>query len=71
MIGVDPTELTEQDISMHTILLRGINQNIPLAVVQKKLEEMIKKEYGNVVISVHVMGDYMKMLNYLKRLDKM
>jgi hypothetical protein len=32
-LNIDPTQLTEQDISMHTVLLRGINKEVPLEKV--------------------------------------
>jgi hypothetical protein len=64
-INEDPTELTEVEISMHSVLLRGINKKISIKRAEEMIEHIFYEELGSSLIKSHVVGDYMKMLMYL------
>lgn len=36
-MGDDPSELTEVEISAHTVLLRGLNKDLPLMKAQERV----------------------------------
>lgn len=61
----DPSEFTEVDISMHAVLLRGLNKKICIERAQNMVENIFRIELGDKLLKVHVVGDYMKMLKYL------
>ena len=65
----DPTELTEFEISNHSLLLRGLNKKVPIKKAQEVMENIFSHVLGDNLIKVHVVGDYMKMLYYLQKLS--
>ena len=56
----DPLELTESEITTHTILLRGLNPDIPLKEAEDKLAKMFTDLIGDEFLNVHVVGSYNK-----------
>ena len=59
----DPTELTEVDISHHTVMLRGISRDTAHSEVKEQLTEIFHDLLGDVLINVHVLGDYDHLLS--------
>ncbi|CDW80277.1 integral membrane protein [Stylonychia lemnae] len=69
----DKTVLTELEISNHSVLLRGINKNIPIRYAQMFIDHIFNGVscIEGKLVRTYVVGDYMKMLQYLKKLDRM
>lgn len=61
----DPTELTEAEIAMHSLLLRGLNTDIPGAVAENKLFKIFNELIGDDLIHVHVIGDYNNLAKFI------
>lgn len=61
----DPTELTEAEIAMHSLLLRGLNTGIPVAVAENKLFKIFNELINDDLIHVHVIGDYNNLTKFI------
>ena len=65
----DIEELTEVEISQHSVLIRGLNKNIPLENARLGVSALRENLFENDILSFHVVGDYEDTLNDLRKLE--
>jgi hypothetical protein len=56
--NLDPTEMTEVEISMHSVLIRGINREIPLKEAEFKIHKIFEELLEDELVATHAIGDY-------------
>lgn len=55
---MDATDLTEAEISLHSVLLRGINKEIPIKIAKEKIYKVFQDLLEDELVDVHILGDY-------------
>ena len=60
--NIDPSDMTEAEISMHSLLLRGINKTLPIKEAELKVKSIFKELLEDEVVQVHTIGDYNSLL---------
>jgi hypothetical protein len=68
--NMDPSEMTDVEISMHSLLLRGVNKEMPIVEAEQKIEAVFKELLEDELVKVHVIGDYDRLLYYLQKYRK-
>jgi len=63
--NMDPTEMTEIEISYHSLIVRGVNESVPWAKAEKRVEKIFKELLEDEVVGVHCIADYEHLLTYM------
>ncbi|CDW87165.1 integral membrane protein [Stylonychia lemnae] len=66
----DDNQLTEQEVSMRTLLIRGINKNISQREAKYKIEQIFKQILDDDLINVHVVAEMTNIIQILKELER-
>jgi len=63
-------ELTEEDVSDHSLLIKGIKRDVPVAQAQDLVESIFKELIPHELLKVYVIGDYILMNVLFRKLNK-
>jgi len=63
-------DITEEDISKHSLMVRGISKTVPIERVQQWTRSVFSHILDNNLIRAHAIGDYTVMNILLRKLQK-